>query len=118
MGPVPSVLDLRIAHERFGTSGVQIPEHDRDQFHYRHGDVLLTDQLLKSKVGNILTKATALRVTFNIDGVPTASKSHTHPSHSEPLKYPNNLDQSLNDADADKIRKYRADYSNRPPSAV
>jgi hypothetical protein len=34
------------------------------------------------------------------------------------LKYPNNFDQSLNDAAADKIRKYRADYNNRPPSAV
>jgi hypothetical protein len=34
------------------------------------------------------------------------------------LKYPNNLDQSLNEAAADKIRKYRADYNNRPPSVV
>ncbi len=34
------------------------------------------------------------------------------------LKYPNNLDQSLNDAAADKIRKYRADYNNRPPTVV
>ncbi len=34
------------------------------------------------------------------------------------LKYPNNLDQSLNDTPADKIRKYRADYNNRPPRAV
>jgi hypothetical protein len=34
------------------------------------------------------------------------------------LKYPNNLDQSLNDAAADKIRKYRADYNNRPPTAL
>jgi hypothetical protein len=34
------------------------------------------------------------------------------------LKYPNNLDQSLNDAAADTIRKYRADYNNRPKSAV
>ena len=34
------------------------------------------------------------------------------------LKYPNNLDQSLNDAAVDKIRKYRADYNNRPPSVV
>jgi hypothetical protein len=34
------------------------------------------------------------------------------------LKYPNNLDQSLNDAAADKIRKYRPDYNNRPPSVV
>ena len=30
----------------------------------------------------------------------------------------NNLDQSLNDEAADKIRKYRADYNNRSPSAV
>jgi hypothetical protein len=34
------------------------------------------------------------------------------------LKYPNNLDRSLNDAAADKIRKYRADYNNRTPSVV
>jgi hypothetical protein len=34
------------------------------------------------------------------------------------LKYPNHLDQSLNDAATDKIQKYRADYNNRPPSAV
>jgi hypothetical protein len=33
-------------------------------------------------------------------------------------KYPNNLDQSLNDATAEKIRKYRADYNKRPPTAV
>jgi hypothetical protein len=34
------------------------------------------------------------------------------------LKYRNNLDQSLNDAAPDKIRKYRADYNNRSPSEV
>jgi hypothetical protein len=34
------------------------------------------------------------------------------------LKYPNNLDQSLNDAAADKIRKYRANYNHRAPSVV
>jgi hypothetical protein len=44
--------------------------------------------------------------------------SSTDPSLNGHLKYPNNLDQSLNDATADKIRKYRADYNNRPPSAV
>ncbi len=43
--------------------------------------------------------------------------SSADPSLNGHLKYPNNLDQSLNDAVADKIRKYRADY-NRPPSAV
>jgi hypothetical protein len=28
------------------------------------------------------------------------------------------VDQSLNDEPADRIRKYRADYNNRPPSVV
>ena len=44
--------------------------------------------------------------------------SSADPSLNGHLKYPNNLDQSLNDAAAEKIRKYRADYNNRPPSAV
>jgi hypothetical protein len=61
-GPVQLVLDLRIAHDRVGSS-----------------------------------------IDPNLNG------------H---LKYPNNLDQSLNDAAADKIRKCRADYNNRPPSVV
>jgi hypothetical protein len=34
------------------------------------------------------------------------------------LHYPNNLDQSLNDAAADKIRRYRSDYNNNPPRGV
>jgi hypothetical protein len=34
------------------------------------------------------------------------------------LRYPNKLDQSLNDAVADKIRKYRADYNHNPPNTV
>ena len=52
-GPVPLVLELRIAHDRVGSS--------------------------------------------------------TDPTINGHLRYPNNLDQSLNDAAADKIRKYRAD---------
>jgi hypothetical protein len=60
--PVPLVLDLRIVHDRVGSSA--------------------------------------------------------DPSLNGHLKYPNNLDQSLNDEAADKIRKYRADYNNRPPSVV
>jgi hypothetical protein len=60
--PVPLVLDLRIAHDRVGSS--------------------------------------------------------TDPNLNGHLKYPNNLDQSLNDVAVDKIRKYRADYNNRSPSVV
>jgi hypothetical protein len=44
--------------------------------------------------------------------------SNADPTLNGHLKYPNNLDQPLNDAVPDKIRKYRADYNNRPPSAV
>ncbi len=44
--------------------------------------------------------------------------SSADPTLNGHLKYPNNLDQSLNDAAVDKIRKYRADYNNRPSSAV
>jgi hypothetical protein len=34
------------------------------------------------------------------------------------LRYPNDKDRSLNEAAADKILKYRADYNNNPPHAV
>ncbi len=44
--------------------------------------------------------------------------SSTDPTFNGHLRYPNNLDQSLNDAAADKIRKYRADYNNNPPNTV
>jgi hypothetical protein len=42
--------------------------------------------------------------------------SSADPSLNGHLKYPNNLDQLLNDTASDKIRKYLADYNNRPPS--
>ncbi len=61
-GPVPLVLDLRIAHDRVGSS--------------------------------------------------------TNPNLNGHLKYPNNLDQSLNNVSANKIRKYRTDYNNRTLSVV
>ncbi len=61
-GPVPLVLDLRIPHDRVGSS--------------------------------------------------------SDPTCNGHLKYPNNLDQSLKNTAADKIRKYRADYNNRSPSTV
>jgi hypothetical protein len=39
-------------------------------------------------------------------------------SINENLHYPNDVDRSLNEAAADKIRKYRADYNNNPPTAI
>ncbi len=44
--------------------------------------------------------------------------SSTYPTLNGHLRYLNKLDQSLNDAAADKIRKYRADYNNNPPNTV
>ena len=44
--------------------------------------------------------------------------SCTDPTLDGHLRYTNNLDQSLNDAVADKIRKYRVDYNKRSPSVV
>jgi hypothetical protein len=61
-GPLPSVLDLRIAHERFGSSSDP-----------------------------------------NLNG-------HLH--------YHDDIDRSLNESTPDKIRKYRADYNNNPPTAI
>ena len=61
-GPVPLVLDLRIAHDRWGSS--------------------------------------------------------SDPSLNGHLQYPNDLDGPLNEAAADQIRQYRADYDNRPANAI
>jgi hypothetical protein len=45
--------------------------------------------------------------------------SSADPTLNGHLKYPNNLDQSLNDATADKIRKYRVYFNNkRSPSVI
>ncbi len=64
----------------FAASGVQLAQSDRGQFHFRRAAF---SSQIKSRVGNILAKAAALRITLNIDGEPIASKSHTHPSHSQ-----------------------------------
>ena len=64
----------------FSTSGVQLAQTQRGMFHYRRAAFSST---LKSRVGNILAKAAALRITLNLDGAPIISKSHTHPSRSQ-----------------------------------
>jgi hypothetical protein len=74
------------------------------------GDIELAGYLA-NEAGPV-TLVLDLRIAHNRVG------SRTDPNLNGHLKYPNNLDQSLNDAAADKIRKYRADYNNRPPSVV
>ena len=64
----------------FEDSGVQLPQStNRGFFHYRAA----YSPQFKSKCGNILPKVAALRINLNLDGAPIASKSHTHPSHSQ-----------------------------------
>ena len=67
----------------FAASGVQLAQSLQStsgQFHYRH---VAFSSKLKSKVGKILVKVEALRITLNIDGETIASRSHTRLSHSQ-----------------------------------
>ena len=64
----------------FTVSGVQLPESNRGPFHYRRA---ACSSMIKSRVGNILTKVAVLRINLNLDGESITSKSHTHPSHSQ-----------------------------------
>ena len=44
--------------------------------------------------------------------------SSSDPSLNGHLRYPNDIDRSLNEGSTDKIRKYRSDYNNNPPNTV
>jgi hypothetical protein len=44
--------------------------------------------------------------------------SSSDPSLNDHLHYPNDIDKSLREATADKIRKYRTDYNHNPTSSV
>ena len=59
---------------------ILIDEHMRDHLRAFYSQ-------LKSKVGNILAKAAALRIDLKIDGAPIASRSHTHPRTLNPLAF-------------------------------
>jgi hypothetical protein len=53
-------------------------------------------------------------MTVNLNRVGSSANPALHGK----LTYPNNVDESLNKAPNDKIRKYRADYNNNPPNPV
>ena len=55
-------------------------QHNQDSFRFHRAAFY---SQLESKVGNILAKATALRINLIIDDAPVASHTHTHPSHSQ-----------------------------------
>ena len=65
----------------FAASGVRIAQYTSGGlFHFRRAAF---SSLLKARVGNILSKPAALRITLNLDGAPITCKSHAHPSHSQ-----------------------------------
>ncbi len=79
------VLFLQVHRETdrfFAASGVQSVDSNlgSSYSHFRHATF---SSMMKSKCGNILAKAAALRINLNLDGSPITSQSHTHPSHSQ-----------------------------------
>ncbi len=44
--------------------------------------------------------------------------SSSDPSLNGHLHYPDDIDKSLNETASDKIRKWRSDYNNNPPTSV
>jgi hypothetical protein len=86
-----------------------------------------TQQVVKSQgqhcgdielAGYLTNEAVPVSLVLDLHIAHDRVGSSTDPTLNGHLRYPNNLDQSLNDTDADKIRKYRADYNNNPPSEV
>ena len=74
------------------------------------GDIELAGYL--ANVTGPVSLVLDLRITHDRVG------SSPDPTLNGHLRYPNNLDQSLNDTAADKKRKYRSDYNNNLPSVV
>ena len=67
--------DHRETDRFFAASGVHLAQTDRDQFHFHR---TAFSSHLKSMVGNILAKVSALRITLNLDGAPVVSQTLTH----------------------------------------
>ena len=95
--------------------------------HFRTTHKVKTQQVVKNRgqhcgdielAGYLVNAAGPVSLVLDLRIVHDRVGSSADPTLNGHLKYPNNLDQSLNDADTDKIRKYRADYNNRPPSVV
>ena len=70
----------------FADSGVQSAQSNlgASYFHLRRAAV---SSLLKSRVGNIIAKASALRVNLNLDGAPIASSLTLTHRIRKPLAY-------------------------------
>ena len=76
----------------------------------RCGDIELTGYL--ANVTGPVPLVLDLHITHDRFG------SRSDPSINGHLHYPNELDESLNEAVSDKIRQYHADYNNRPSNTI
>jgi hypothetical protein len=70
----------------YTVSGVEHAQHNKDQFRFRRAAF---HSQLKSKVGNILAKTTALCINLNIDDAPISSRTPLPLTNlSPPLHFP------------------------------
>jgi hypothetical protein len=101
--------------------------YNKQTYYARPIDYIKTQQVVKSRgqhcgdielTGYLANEAGPVALVVDRWIVHDRVGSSVDPSLNGHLKYPNNLDQSLNESDDDKIRKYRPDYNNRPPSVV
>jgi hypothetical protein len=68
--------------------------------------------------GYLANAAVPVPLVMDLRIVHDRFRSSSDPSLNGHLHYPNDIDRSINESTDDKIRKYRADYNNNPPSAV
>ena len=62
----------------FEAHGKQLAQNTHlDTFHFKRATFY---NGIKSKIGLVLAKAAALRITLNFDGAPIPSRAYTHPS--------------------------------------
>jgi hypothetical protein len=86
-----------------------------------------THQVVKSRgqycgdievAGYLVNEADPVSLVLDLRIAHDRVGSRTNPTLNGHLRYPNKLDQSLNDTTPDKIRKYRADYNINPLKTV
>ena len=69
----------RATTKYFEAHGRQLAQtNNLDTFHFKRAAFY---NGIKSKVGLVLAKAAALRITLNLDGTPIPSRAYTHTSH-------------------------------------
>jgi hypothetical protein len=96
-----------------------------DLFHTTHK--VKTQQVVQNRGQNCVDIQLVGYLTNTTDPVPLVLDLHVahgrvrssdDPALNGHLRYPYNLDQSLNDSSPDKTHKYRSNYNNNPPRGV